>query len=93
MTEINGPACHDPDQFRRMLDEYYEWPSPYTFKFIVPAVRLDELRELLDGHELKTRASSKGKYVSVSLSPVMDSSDAVLRLYTRVNGVEGLVAL
>ena len=94
MTEIIGPSCNnDPDLFRRMLDEYYDWPSPYTFKFIVPSVHLDELRLLLRGHDLKTRASSKGKYVSVSLSPVVDSSDAVLQLYSKVSRVEGLVAL
>ena len=43
MTQILGNSCSDPDQFRRLLDEHYDWPAPYTFKFIVPAKRLDEL--------------------------------------------------
>lgn len=93
MTQIFGNSHGDPDRFRRLLDEQYAWPAAFVFKFIVPVQRLDELRLLLEGHELKTRSSSKGNYVSVTLSPLVDSSEAVLQLYARVSVIEGLVAL
>ncbi len=93
MTQIFGNSRGDPDQFRRLLNEQYTWPAAFMFKFIVPVRRLDELRSLLEGHEFTTRSSSKGNYISVTLSPVVDSSEAVIQLYTRVSVVEGLVAL
>jgi len=93
MTPILGNSEADPDQFRRLLDEEHEWPSPYTFKFIVPLVRLDNLLLLLDGFELETRTSRNGNYVSLTLSPLMDSSEAVIQFYTSVSVIEGLVAL
>jgi len=93
MTQIFGNSRGDPGQFRRLLDEQYAWPATFMFKFIVPIHRLDELRLLLEGHELETRSSSKGNYVSVTLSPVMNSSEAVIELYTRAAVIEGIVAL
>ena len=83
----------DPDQFRRLLDEQNEWPAPYTFKFIVPSRGLDDLAALLEGFNLETRTSRKGNYISVTLTPLMPSSEAVIDIYERVSGIEGLVAL
>jgi putative lipoic acid-binding regulatory protein len=83
----------DVEQFRRLLDEQYEWPSPYTFKFIVPVQGLEELELLLDGHQLTTRTSRNGNYVSVTLSPIVKSSESVVSLYTEASVIEGLVSL
>ena len=93
MAQIFGNSRGDPDQFRRLLDEQYEWPAAYMFKFIVPLRQFDELQRLLDGHELITRTSSKGNYVSVTLSPIVDSTEAVLDMYIKASLIDGLVAL
>jgi len=92
MTPIFGSSDGDPEQFRRLLDEEHEWPSTYVFKFIVPAERLDDLRLLLEGQKLETRSSRNGNYVSVTVSQVVDSSQAVVQLYIRVSIIEGLLA-
>jgi hypothetical protein len=81
------------DQFRRLLDEQNDWPDHFTFKFIVPIERFEQLQSLLTEHEFKTRPSSKGNYVSVTLNPLIESTDEVIELYTRVSVIEGLVAL
>lgn len=83
----------DRDQFRRLLDEQNEWPDHFTFKFIVPIERFEQLRSLLNDHDFETRSSRKGNYVSVTLNPLIESTDEVIELYNRVSIVEGLVAL
>ena len=92
MTRIlEGPA--DVEQFRRLLDEQYDWPSPYTFKFIVPLQGMVKLESLLDGHILTKRTSRNGNYVSVTLSPIVESSESVINLYTEASVIDGLVSL
>ena len=93
MTTIFEGQGEDVDQFKRLLDEQNDWPTPFTFKFIVPKRSLDDLRASLDGYRLQTRVSRKGSYISVTLSPVMPSSDAVIGVYERVSKIDGLVAL
>lgn len=79
--------------FRSLLDEQTEFPSAYTFKFIVPLEHMPELQQRLAGYELQTRASRNGNYISTTLSPTMESSADVLAVYEQVSGVEGLIAL
>jgi len=93
MTTIFEGQSENGDQFKRLLDEQNDWPAPFTFKFIVPKRSLDDLLELLDGYRVETRISRKGSYTSVTVSPVMRSSDAVIGLYERVSKIEGLMAL
>jgi hypothetical protein len=83
----------DSKRFKELLDEQFDWPTPYLFKFIVPSKQLAALEGLLEGYDLETRASSQGNYVSVSLSPVMESADSVIELYNKVGEIEGLLAL
>jgi putative lipoic acid-binding regulatory protein len=91
-AEILSPEG-DGDRFRRLLDEQNDWPARFTFKFIVPVEHLLELEELLQGHSVQTRPSRNGNYIAATLSPVMDSSDAVIALYEKVSVIEGLLAL
>lgn len=93
MMRIFGGGSGDVEQFRRLLDEQNDWPSHFTFKFIVPLKQFGELQGLLGDHEFKTRSSSKGNYVSVTLSPLMDSAESIIQLYRKVSVVEGIVSL
>ena len=87
----------DPDtisSFREKLDKYYAWPSLYTFKFIVPADKEEDLRQLFPLHTTATEKSSeKGKYVSLTYQMMMPSSDSVIAVYQKVAVIEGIVAL
>jgi hypothetical protein len=87
-----GPTG-DPANFKRLLDEQNDWPARFTFKFIVPKEQIDALRGILDGHELQTRASRKGNYLAVTLSPIMESADEILRIYGRAATIDGIVSL
>ena len=83
----------DPDRFQRLLDEQTDWPAPFTFKFIVPRNQLAELKQALDGYDIEARPSRRGNYISVTLRPVMGSSDEILSVYERVSRIPGIVSL
>lgn len=82
------------NSFRDKLDKFYAWPSLYTFKFIVPNDKREELRQLFPLHTTSTeKTSEKGKYVSLTYQMMMPSSDSVIEVYKKVEGIEGIVAL
>ena len=70
-----------------------EWPALYPFKFIVPIEKLDEVLELFEKAETRTKISRKGNYVSVSATPFMYDSEKVIEIYTRALRIDGLLAL
>lgn len=81
------------DRFRRLLDDQNEWPAAFPMKFIVPADKLGEARARFAVYALAERPSSKGSYVSVSLSPVVASADEVVALYEAAGAIDGAVLL
>lgn len=85
------------DRLRKQLAEDTAWPSPYLFKFIVPAEleKIAEINAIFDatGAEITTRDSSKGTYSSVSVKVTMESPDAVVEKYLEVSKVEGVISL
>lgn len=83
----------DWSSLREKLDEHYSWPSLYTFKFIVPAHRVEEVKQLFPLHESTEKKSNKGNYVSVTFHMMMPGSDAVIAVYTQVSVIEGVIAL
>jgi putative lipoic acid-binding regulatory protein len=89
------PALDDQwiKAFSEKLDSFYAWPSLYTFKFIVPSGREDEVKNLFPNHTTTTKASDKGKYTSVTFQMMMPSAEAVIEVYKRAATVTGIIAL
>ncbi len=85
------------ERLTQQLQEDTTWPSPYLFKFIVPASleKIAEIEAAFDGSDAKvqTRDSSKGTYTSVSIKVTMDSPEAVVKKYQEVSKVEGVISL
>jgi putative lipoic acid-binding regulatory protein len=81
------------DSFREKLDQHYAWPALYIFKFIVPQGRERQVKDLFPRHETTERASSQGKYTSITVQMMMPSSDAVIDIYIKASVIEGLIAL
>ncbi|NNE34944.1 MAG: DUF493 family protein [Rhodothermales bacterium] len=81
------------DNFRTLLDDQYDWPAPFTFKFIAPKERVDEISAVLGEVDLKIRASSKGTYRSVTAVVHAQSADEVIATYEAVGEIEGVVSL
>lgn len=81
------------DSFREKLENEYEWPALYTFKFIVPKDKVEEVRQLFINHDISEKASSKGNYVSLTSKIMSESSQHIIDIYIEANTIEGLIAL
>ncbi len=85
------------ERLKKQLEEDTTWPSPYLFKFIVPAnlEKIAEIRAIFDAtdSEINTRDSAKGTYTSVSIKVTMQSPEDVVKKYLEVSKVEGVISL
>ncbi len=80
-------------KFRQLLEEQAEWPSEYLFKFIVPKAGLEALREVFGEQETIVRASTRGKYLSVTARFTVQSPEDVIAIYTNAGNIEGVISL
>lgn len=81
------------NQFREKLDAHYAWPALYTFKFIVPKGKEEEVKQLFPNHTSSEKQSKNGNYSSITLQIMASSSDAVIEVYQSVSKIEGIIAL
>lgn len=81
------------NSFKEKLDNEYQWPSLYSFKFIVPKGKEDEVKVIFHQHEVKEKASSKGNYISVTAKVMAQSSDTIIDYYIKASKIEGVIAL
>lgn len=87
------PKTGKLEKFKELLDSQHEWPTQYTFKFIVPNQKQKEVEALFPNHPIAIRESSQGKYVSVSITLKIECSDIVIAVYEKASLIEGLIAL
>ena len=83
----------DINKFKKRLDKIHEWPSLYTFKFIVPTGKENEILKIFPMHDVKQKSSSQGNYTSLTAKIMAPSSDEVIRIYLEAHEVEGVIAL
>jgi putative lipoic acid-binding regulatory protein len=85
------------ERLKQQLEDDTTWPSPYMFKFIVPASleKIAEIEAVFNNlnADINTRDSSKGTYTSVSIKVTMESPEAVVEKYLEVSKVEGVISL
>jgi putative lipoic acid-binding regulatory protein len=80
-------------KLKMVMDETVEFPTEYLFKFIVPVTEVHQLLGILHGMDIDERASSGGKYISVSAKKMFNSSDEILKIYKSVAVVKGIISL
>lgn len=86
-------ADFDKENFKEKLEASGEFPQLYMFKFIVPGGKENEVAALFPKHELTTKASSGGKYVSTTIQVMMQSADQIIMIYEKASEIEGLISL
>jgi uncharacterized protein len=79
--------------FQQKLDQHYSWPSLYIFKFIVPKGKEEEVKRLLPMHTSTEKSSREGKYTSITIQVMAQSSTTVIEVYRKAATIEGLIAL
>ena len=78
------------------LEDQFDWPQPYLFKFIIPSDNKKlALVEALFGEEAQvtTRQSSSNKFTSISAKEVMISPDEIIAVYKKAEVIEGIISL
>lgn len=85
------------DSLREKLEDGFEWPRVYLFKFIVPSdnKKIAEVESLFNSKEaqISMRTSKKGNYVSVTAKEMMMSADKVIERYKDAAKIEGIISL
>ncbi|MEM7108493.1 MAG: DUF493 family protein [Bacteroidota bacterium] len=81
------------DSFKEKLENEYEWPALYTFKFIVPEQKIEALKSIFEGHEIVEKASSKGNYISLTSKIMAQSSDFIIETYMKASKIDGIISL
>lgn len=87
MTQFNRAS------FQQKLDAIHQWPTAYTFKFIVPTEDRNTLKAQLPTGIISERASRNGRYTSLTIRSQMQSSDAVMAVYEQVAKLDRIIAL
>ena len=80
-------------RFRDLLDQSYNWPDYYEFKFIVKMDDKDKILSHLEGFAIIETPSKKGNYISISARKLMKSTQEVLDVYESMSDVKGVISL
>lgn len=79
--------------FKTRLDEVHTWPGSYLFKFVVPEAKKGELLSIMPTGMVQERSSANQKYVSISLTALMENADEVIEVYKKAANIEGILTL
>lgn len=85
----------DQNKFKELLDAEYSWPARYIFKFVVPTEAISEVNALFESGsaEITEKASSGGKYTSVTINTTMENADQIIAIYDQASKIEGIISL
>lgn len=96
------PADPDSDSLLEALETNHEFPCQYTFKAIgrnpevfvriVVATVAEELG-VSDDLPHAVKETPNGRHISVTLTPVVESAQHVMRIYQRLQTLDDLVML
>ncbi len=85
------------DNFRAKLNSVEQFPTIYTFKFIVPATEENKQTiEKLFEHpstKIQVKDSKTGKYNSLTIETFVNSADDVIDYYKKVSSIEKVIML
>ena len=81
------------ESFKSALDDNHEWPCHYTFKFIVPRDKTDEVLSLFADDPVSERPSRSGRFISYTMEMYVESSDHVVSIYNRVSHIKGVISM
>jgi len=84
----------EEEKFKELLNNEYDWPARYTFKFIVPSGKEQKVKELFKKEiEISEKSSSGGKYISTTIYTTMDSADDIITVYKQASEISGIISL
>ena len=92
----NETESEKRERLRKQLDAFHQWPSDFTFKFILPS-NPESLEQLKSGFgssaQFKERLSKKGNYTSITITEHLPSAEAVFERYESACKIDGIISL
>lgn len=86
----------DFENLKDSLNKSYIWPAVYMFKFIVPVNNRSILllKQLFNENaSISEKYSSNNKYISITITELMLSTEEVISKYRVASQLEGVIAL
>ena len=81
------------DKLQSLLDDQYEWPSTYKFKFVGNEENRCELTDIIGQEPCQERPSRTGKYISFTFNVKITESQEVITIYQKVSKISGIMSL
>lgn len=81
------------ESFKSKLEGHHRFPGEYSFKFIVPMAKKQQVLDLLPKSDIAFRESSSGNYVGITAKSTFRTSQEVLDVYIALGNVDGCIAL
>jgi putative lipoic acid-binding regulatory protein len=77
-----------------LLDQNYDWPDYYQFKFIVKVADRAKIEMYFrENDQIDIKPSKNGNYLSISVKRLISHSQEVLAVYSEVSKIEGVITL
>ncbi|MAR64367.1 MAG: DUF493 domain-containing protein [Flammeovirgaceae bacterium] len=83
----------DIDSFKNTLEDEYDFPAEYSFKFIIKSDSISKVLDLLPGSDYSKRVSKNRKYTSVTISKIMKNADEILYIYEKASKIDDIISL
>ena len=81
------------ENFKNTLDQEYDFPCEYLFKFIIKNDFKEDVISLLPEAKKDIKISKKGKYVSITLSSIMKNADEIVYIYDEAAKINSIISL
>jgi|TARA_B100001113_G_scaffold335764_1_gene315581 hypothetical protein len=81
------------DSFKKSLDEEYNFPCEYNFKFIIKTEFKGKIFNLIPEAKTEEKTSKNGKYTSVTLTHFVKNSSEILYIYENASKIDGIISL
>ena len=81
------------EKFKELLDQTYQWPDYYEFKFIVKMDDKELVLSHLEGYSLVETPSKNGNYISISARKLIKNTQEVVDVYELMSKIKGLISL
>lgn len=95
LNDNNGTDFYN--NFRQKLIDIEQFPSIYTFKFIIPAeaYKREEVQRIFEhpSTKISIKDSKTGKYNSLTVETFVQSADEVIDYYKKVSTIEKVIML
>lgn len=79
--------------FKAALEEEYSFTTEYVFKFIIKSSSKQNVIDLLPDAMIKEKKSTKGKYVSITLTQFVKNSSEIVYIYEKASKIKGVISL